>query len=74
MILMNERNLFQSGKSSEDNSSSTMSQELPQEKLQSLITLYTQGKCQEMLTQTAPLLKKFPTSATSQLLERQIRV
>ena len=59
-----EKSLPEWGKSTEDSSSSTMSQELPQEKLQSLITLYTQGKYQEMLTQTAPLLKKFPTSAT----------
>ena len=31
-----------------------------QEKLQSLVTLYTQGKYQEMLTQTTQLLKNFP--------------
>ena len=59
-----EKSLLEWAKSTEGSFSSTMPQELPQEKLQSLVNLYTQGKYQEILTQTAQLLKQFPTSAT----------
>ena len=58
-----EKSLLEWAKSTEGSFSSTMPQELPQEKLQSLVNLYTQGKYQEILTQTAQLLKQFPTSA-----------
>ena len=43
-------------------STNSNTQEPPQEQLQSLINLYTQGQYQEALTQASQLLKQFPNS------------
>ena len=43
-------------------SKNSNTQELPQEKLQNLINLYTQGKYQQTINQASQLLVQFPTS------------
>ena len=57
-----EQSLAELENTSEMNTSSKKSQEPPDDQLQGLLKLYSQGQCQQALTKGSKLLKKFPRS------------